>query len=513
MICRAMPAFFFLLFLTGTALAQLRADWLLEYQHGRLPGSDSEDLSALYGNLHLSYGYKGLTAGVGLQSFRRSREGANYEQLHQRYLEYTHKAVHVRAGHFFTTLGRGLALRAFELPNVIFEQRSFRRRYAYYRDLDGFLAEGKWQWGEFTAFAGKPLDAVFPPGLKDVERRSGSLYGGQISLRPWSFLMAGDAFVRFEPKELPVQNINSFFLQLQLTPILRKMGNKSGRGSLYAEQARIQANSSDYFAPGEGSPSATYLALNLSQPRIGLSLEYKDYSRFETGINVPPLVYKEHIYYLLNRSTHELIADSEKGYQAEVTLRPSQSFWFLLNGSYARNEFAYRAFAFRDYLFEVNMALSEVLKTKWFYSWARDEIRSDKARNTAGITAEWSFSGLYAAALDLQLQRVQKDYIVTQEKHLNQYAALTLTRAPRFSWAVALERSTDPEATDDPGTPLVSESSPKYWLSTVASLNVHRSHDVLLFLGERRGGLTCLSGSCYEVLPFKGFEVRWIGRL
>jgi len=34
-------------------------------------------------------------------------------------------------------------------------------------------------------------------------------------------------------------------------------------------------------------------------------------------------------------------------------------------------------------------------------------------------------------------------------------------------------------------------------------------NEVSVFYGSRRGGLTCLSGTCYEVLPFEGVEVRW----
>jgi hypothetical protein len=91
----------------------------------------------------------------------------------------------------------------------------------------------------------------------------------------------------------------------------------------------------------------------------------------------------------------------------------------------------------------------------------------------------------------------------------NTYIAATLSRAPRFSLALAMDRSTDPAETDDPETFQVTETDAKYWFSFAGSYQINMSNVLSLFYGSRRGGLTCLSGTCYEVLPFEGLEIRW----
>jgi len=34
----------------------------------------------------------------------------------------------------------------------------------------------------------------------------------------------------------------------------------------------------------------------------------------------------------------------------------------------------------------------------------------------------------------------------------------------------------------------------------------------VLFLGKRRGGLACTAGTCYQVQPFEGVELRLVSR-
>ena len=39
-----------------------------------------------------------------------------------------------------------------------------------------------------------------------------------------------------------------------------------------------------------------------------------------------------------------------------------------------------------------------------------------------------------------------------------------------------------------------------------------RKNTLQLFAGKRRGGSACTAGICYEVLDFKGVELRWTVR-
>ena len=41
----------------------------------------------------------------------------------------------------------------------------------------------------------------------------------------------------------------------------------------------------------------------------------------------------------------------------------------------------------------------------------------------------------------------------------------------------------------------------------------NRKNTIQLFAGKRRGGPACTSGICYEVLDFKGAEIKWLIRI
>jgi hypothetical protein len=77
---------------------------------------------------------------------------------------------------------------------------------------------------------------------------------------------------------------------------------------------------------------------------------------------------------------------------------------------------------------------------------------------------------------------------------------------------VIWERSTDP-LQEDPGDALVPGVQPRHFVAGVVSARLSERHQATLFAGERRGGRACTAGTCYEVLPFKGVELRLVSRL
>ena len=52
----------------------------------------------------------------------------------------------------------------------------------------------------------------------------------------------------------------------------------------------------------------------------------------------------------------------------------------------------------------------------------------------------------------------------------------------------------------------------KTWLGSTVRYKLNYSNQFQLFVGERRGGPACSAGICYEVLDFKGVEMRWMAR-
>ncbi len=486
---------------------------MMEYQKGNLPNTEPNGLSTLYDQLSVTYRKSRLSLNFRGEFFRSDDADKSYQHLAQRHLEWENNHLKLRLGNYYTTLGRGLLLRAFELPNVIYEQRQFRRRYAYYRDMDGVLLEGRWQRFEAVILYGEPLDSSFPPKLENLERQLGTAQGGQITVWPLSWWGLGSAFLRFQSHQRGAQDLVSVFSQLYLNKALSPFDWHDVSLSLYAEQARENSQANDFFAGDAALPHATYVAVNLSHPRIGFSAEHKDYLDFQNDINLPPVLFKEHGYYLLNRSTHELLADNEKGYQFELFVRPLQEVMVLGNASYAENDLSFRTFQFAEKFAELSIHWSDLISSRTFYDVAKDEIKGERARHTGGVNLEWQFWRDLSVALDFQQQEIERsDGLGRAKVFKNTFAAMTVAQSPSFSVSYAIDRSTDLEATDNPRTPFIVEHNPVYWQNFVGTFEMGMANQISLFIGSRRGGISCLSGTCYEVLPFKGFEIRWISR-
>src|SRR5262249_50073801 len=66
---------------------------------------------------------------------------------------------------------------------------------------------------------------------------------------------------------------------------------------------------------------------------LAVSAEWKDYTRFRLGYNDPPSLVREQSFVLLNRTTHVLDADDERGYQIEGSYRVADLGAITLNDS------------------------------------------------------------------------------------------------------------------------------------------------------------------------------------
>ena len=165
-------------------------------------------------------------------------------------------------------------------------------------------------------------------------------------------------------------------------------------------------------------------------------------------------------------------------------------------------------------MLEATFSLSDHVNGKAFVNHSKDELRGELERRTGGLNLDWQFTDQYSISADVQHQFVDRgfDDMVVEELE-NSYATLTFASSPKYSFSIIAQRSTDTAETDDPTTPAVTETDPKVWLSLSGAYQIDMNHELSFFYGERRGGLACTSGTCYEVLPFEGFELRWTARL
>jgi hypothetical protein len=494
--------------------AQISVSSLAEFQAGRA-GTDSTWSSTLYQNVHADYAATGTLAGVRLEVFDAWGDRTNpslhirYQTAHlsQAFLRLNRGAAALVAGNYFAILGRGLTLRAFDLPGVILESQSFRRRYAPARDLVGGKASWQGDRLELKALVGQPVTGDVPPGVsagsppQEIDRRKNWVSGAEAAVRPSRGLTLGGTILNLQPDGQGSSWALSGYTDLDLTSALANLPVSGLYGTLYGEYARRAKD----VAPGHG----LYLSGNLGGPNLGLSLEYKDYENFALGVNGPPSLIREHSAALLNRSTHVLLAQSEKGYQVEGSYALPWSDGVTANVSGARNQLTdTRSTLFREVYLEYAVerhlpAFSGTL----FYDWGKDELEGIRSRHSAGAALEFTLDSEQSVGLDLQAQRGARPFGDPQTFN-NAYVALSWKHPTGAGIAVMLDRTTDPLEVDDARTLDRIETDPLNLWSIGLSARVGTRHGVSLFAGRRRGGTACTSGTCYQVLPFRGAEMR-----
>jgi len=514
----AASLFFIILVQNSTIIsAQISVSSIAEYQLGNLPAEDPSNLTSLYDQLQLEYYNDNLIIGLRYETFNSSNLNRKYNIFSQRYLEWQKDWFRLRIGNFYGMLGRGLVFRAFELPGIIQEDQTNRVRYGLTRDADGFIVETDWNFFQMTLLRGESLNSTIPLTYDNDLRSLGIVEGGQIKIIPKHWFTIGATYVRYVPTNVPPFEAGSGFIRLSLEPILELISNDL-LIDFYGEYAQKQAGKDNFLTLSDKYSHALYLSANFIFKNFGLSLEHKDYHDFNLQMNYPPPSVRQHSFYLLNRETHVLLPEDEKGNQFEATYAFRNGTTFIANYTCGENRplFLERTI-FEEKFFEADVDLSENILTKVFVDQSKDEYFSKLIDNriTGGVTLDCQFDDRYSVNFDIQAQKTEKmfEFAPNKNKYNHFYGSIGLTKSPKFSVALELQYTDDPEITDIPLTSDNLESEPKKLWAINTNYQISNRHEVFLFYGERPGGWACTAGTCYPVLAFKGLEIRLISRL
>jgi len=474
-------------FIAPDLRAQLSGQNLMEYQFGRLPNETGSSFSSIYDRFLLDYSMKGFKAGGTIEQFYTPFSNRNYTRLSQYRLHYNSKPFEVKIGHFYETIGRGLMLRSYEIPGAILEDKSYRSRQYFHRDLLGLTA--KFRHKGFTAkmLWAKPLINVLPPTFKEKDLRLDRVAAVQTEYSVKGQLI-GTAVM-----QLDNSTGKSWFA----------MANASGNILPYLSYYGEMVKNTSEFSLGDFSSVASFAIygnLNLSFDNFGLSAEYKNYNNFllGSGFNEPPALVREHSYKLLNRSTHVLQPQNEKGFQFEGFFHFSDESALTLNYTRAVNNFSKKS-VFQEYFAEYAFALKEKHDLKLFADWAQDQFKLEEDRFSTGFYADWKLGKTTSMNTSYEYQTFNRTGTAVQ----NQVFSAGISLKSKFSGYVISEWSNDP---------VIVDSKHKIWLGTGVKYRVNSKHALQLFAGERRGGPACNSGVCYEVLDFRGVELRLSSR-
>ena len=476
-----------------STFAQLSVQTLSSVRHGKLPNSREGKIPTYYSDMIVEYRYKWFLAGARGEGFNSPDLKNKYDHISQRYLEFSYSWINARIGNVYGIFGKGLILRGFELPGFIYESQAFRTQQRVIRDFDGIKVELNPGPVSVTFINGKTIQPLLPPTFED--RRFGDLTGAQGRLSLPGSVMLGTAYLKhkttFETKIL------TRFLSWNADNLFEKLGSDDLTFDLYAEYATEGNKGFGKFKSDD--PHALYMTGNFTWDIFGASIEYKDYHKFDFGINDPPPLVRENTEVLLNRSTHVLNAFAEEGYQFEFYLYPFSSARFVANYSIARNKFS-KTFS---PIFQERYVGFEFIGDPWsvraFFDNGEDGIVSEVKRITTGFAPDYSFSSGTTIGLDFQWQKIQRasqpffDYQLT-----NFFSAFKIQDWHNLSFAINSERSTDPYVTN----------SKKYFVNTSIGWQPVHQVNLQLFVGKRRGGTACDHGYCIEVLDFEGVELR-----
>ena len=502
------------------AAAQIAITNLLEFQNGNRPFNpfdpQPKNRTDLYDQVNVDFVQGGVRLGARFELNQNSQDENAYRLFTQRYAEWSDDILRGRIGNLYTILGRGLLHRSFELPGVVLDDIATRSRYAPSRDVDGALVEAHKGPVAARLFGGSPSSGDRSPvteELFDLPLHQGQLGGGQLAVAPWRALEVGAAYLRASLTTGPGSSREDEFASgfLRADP-LALAGVRTVSAPFYVEYARQDAGAGEWFdlATGDDVPHALYAGANALWGPLALSAEWKDYRDFRLGYNDPPSLVREHSWALLNRNTHVLNATDEEGYQLEGSYARPGLGAVIVNRSRADGEFGLQSRRFEETYAELHA--DPIGAWRWepivFYDGGRDGFQFVEWRDVYGGALTVIPLHPFSLAADFQTQYARR----TGEVEFNdQYASVSVARAGWGSVGVVWERSTDPaqEDFDDLATPGIQART---WLAGVAAARLSDHHEATLFAGERRGGPACTAGTCYEVQPFVGLELRLVSR-
>ncbi len=393
------------------------------------------------------------------------------QSITQRYFEYSGTQLRLRMGNYYKRLERGLIFHSFELQKISLNR--FEQNFIIDRNMDGLLLEWENSHADLTLFSGRP-------NWRGPDK---NLRGAEFVLRPMGRTEVSFSYLRSN-QSLAQKVIKREFIAGGL--------GVNGKGySLYGEYAfKRKRGAQAWNAPDR----AYYLSGNFFLGNLGVSLEYKDYLNFNTGLNNPPTLVKEHSFGLLNRHTHQVNLADERGFQLETTYSPHEQTTLTANLSAASNHKGEENSVFREVYLEIRQELSECLTLRSGLDHSIDRMVGDDWRNSIVMEADYYFRKNRSFTMDVQWQRIKNLYL--DSPYANALFLIGYNHAPLFSLNLQWETTTSPL------------ESQKHWLMCNVNVKIGTEHDLYLSIGERRAGIACAGGQCLFMPEFRGIELR-----
>ena len=160
---------FLIIMICSNSFAQISGSNRIEYQIGNLPGESPSNMSNLYNQLNLFFHQHNFFAGAKIELFKTDNQQNSYSEFSQKFLRYRDDNFQIQIGNFYEALGRGLLLRAFDIPGTTYEDLISRQHYGFYQDIEGVSLRFNTELVQAKLLYGNPLDRIKAPALNRKE--------------------------------------------------------------------------------------------------------------------------------------------------------------------------------------------------------------------------------------------------------------------------------------------------------------------------------------------------------
>ncbi|MBM3306823.1 MAG: hypothetical protein FJY74_00625 [Candidatus Eisenbacteria bacterium] len=397
-------------------------------------------------------------------------------EVRHRYAEFRNESLSARAGSFFCTFGKGLALRSYEQTDLEHDTA-----------LDGVLIGYGTGPLAFTAVSG-----VVSEPLSRVRTREHTVRGLEAAAAPWDWVRLSARAVERSWEDADAN--------LVLPPAQARREDVVldgavdlwlGRVALSGEYARRDVENPVTGAEaGEGR--ALYLSGTFDLGLLTLFGEFKDYDLFSHHLINPPTCVREHPWTLMNRATYEISLDDERGFLGEGTLPVGDALSLTAGASEARTHSG--NLSHWEIFGELSHSLAASVSGAVAGSWSREYLLGKFTEHLIG-----------AAEFDVELPAEQRAELgieigstddVTGSAYTDYMGSLTWYARADLTVSAVFERST------------ADFEEREAWFSAELKKRLSDDVEVLFGAGTQRGGKKCAGGVCWFEPEFEGVRVR-----
>lgn len=212
-----------LLLFPASTFAQITFSNILETRVGKDPDNPLANIPdnrlTIFDQFNLDWFRDDLRLGLRFETYKPSNDKTlEFSKFTHRYAEWHTPRLQARVGNFEVLFGRGVVLRAFELPGVIREE-FLTPQFGDSRDIDGVKLQYHGKRLEAVAVGGNPRAANNPP---TVERR-GLVSGGSATVQAVRGVKLGGEYLRLDAQNpdasfVRTPEVSGATLQLSLDP-------------------------------------------------------------------------------------------------------------------------------------------------------------------------------------------------------------------------------------------------------------------------------------------------------